>query len=61
MESIFGIRGMGFVALEALRMPDYPLVITIVAFTAVITMAGILLSDLLYALVDPRISYGDSR
>ena len=61
VESIFGIRGMGLVALEALRMPDYPLVITLVAFTAIITMVGILLSDLLYALVDPRISYGESR
>lgn len=57
VESIFGIPGMGYVALEAIRMPDYPLVITIVAFTAVVTMVGVLLSDVLYAIVDPRISY----
>jgi peptide/nickel transport system permease protein len=55
VESIFGIRGMGLLALEAIRMPDYPLVITIVAFTAVIVMLGMLLSDVLYAVVDPRI------
>ena len=61
VEMIFGIRGMGLVALEGLRMPDYPLVITIVAFTAVITMVGILLSDVLYAVVDPRITLGESR
>jgi peptide/nickel transport system permease protein len=61
VESIFGIRGMGLVALEGLRMPDYPLVLTIVAFTAIITMVGILLSDILYALVDPRITYGEVR
>ena len=60
VEMIFGIRGMGLVALEGLRMPDYPLVITIVAFTAVITMVGILLSDILYAVVDPRITLGGS-
>lgn len=59
VESIFGIRGMGLVALEAIRMPDYPLVITIVAFTSVLTMVGVLLSDLLYAVVDPRIKYGE--
>ncbi len=58
VEQIFGIRGMGFVALEAIRMPDYPLVITDVAFTAILTMLGILLSDLTYALVDPRIRLG---
>jgi peptide/nickel transport system permease protein len=55
VESIFGIRGMGLVALEAIRLPDYPLVITIVAFTAAVTMLGVLASDLLYAAVDPRI------
>lgn len=60
VESIFGIRGMGLVALEAIRMPDYPLVITVVAFTALLTMLGVLLSDLLYALVDPRIRYHDA-
>jgi peptide/nickel transport system permease protein len=55
VEQIFGIRGMGFVALEAIRLPDYPLVITIVAFTGLLTMVGVLLSDVLYAFVDPRI------
>jgi len=61
VEQIFGIRGMGYVALEAIRLPDYPLVITIVAFTAVVTMFGVLLSDVLYAVVDPRIRLGGER
>jgi peptide/nickel transport system permease protein len=55
VESIFGVRGMGYVALEAIRLPDYPLVITIVAVIAIATMIGMLLSDLLYVLFDPRI------
>jgi peptide/nickel transport system permease protein len=55
IESIFGLRGMGYLALEAIRLPDYPLVITIVAFTAAVTVVGTLLSDLLYVVVDPRI------
>jgi peptide/nickel transport system permease protein len=59
VESIFGVRGMGLVALEAIRMPDYPLVITLVAFIAVVTMLGVLASDLLYVWIDPRIKYGD--
>jgi peptide/nickel transport system permease protein len=61
VEQIFGIRGMGYVALEAIRLPDYPLVITIVAFTAIVTMFGVLLSDILYAVVDPRIRLGGER
>ena len=55
VEQIFGIRGMGFVALEAIRLPDYPLVITIVACSGILTMLGVLVSDLLYFIVDPRI------
>jgi peptide/nickel transport system permease protein len=58
VEAIFGIRGMGLLVLEAIRMPDYPLVITLVAFTSIVTMIGILISDVLYAIVDPRIRYG---
>jgi peptide/nickel transport system permease protein len=61
VEQIFGIRGMGYVALEAIRLPDYPLVITIVAFTAIVTMIGVLVSDVLYAVVDPRIRLGGER
>jgi peptide/nickel transport system permease protein len=61
VEQIFGIRGMGLVALEAIRLPDYPLIITIVAFTGLLTMAGVLLSDILYALVDPRIRLEGNR
>jgi peptide/nickel transport system permease protein len=37
---------------------DYPLVITNVAFVGIVTMFGILISDILYAVVDPRIRYG---
>lgn len=61
VEQIFGIRGMGFVALEAIRLPDYPLVITIVAFTALVTMLGMLFSDILYVIVDPRIRLVSER
>jgi peptide/nickel transport system permease protein len=59
IEAIFGIRGMGYITLQAIRLPDYPLVITNVAFIGVMTMVGVLLSDVLYAVVDPRIRYGD--
>lgn len=55
VETIFGVRGMGYVALEAIRLPDYPLVIAIVAFVAIATMFGALLSDVLYVWIDPRI------
>jgi peptide/nickel transport system permease protein len=55
VELIFGIPGMGYELLNAIRLPDYPQVISLVAFTAILTMLGTLLSDILYAVVDPRI------
>jgi peptide/nickel transport system permease protein len=57
VEAIFGIRGMGLVTIEAIRMPDYPLVISIVTLTAVLTWLGSLLSDIAYAWLDPRVRY----
>lgn len=57
VEAIFGIRGMGLVTIEAIRMPDYPLVISIVTLTALLTWLGSLLSDIAYAWLDPRVRY----
>jgi peptide/nickel transport system permease protein len=56
VEAVFGVRGMGLVALEAIRMPDYPLVITIVTLVALLTMLGSLFADVVYAWLDPRIA-----
>ena len=60
VEVIFGLNGMGLTAFDAVINADYPLVITIVALLSILTMLGILLSDILYAVVDPRIRYGAS-
>ncbi|MDR0867974.1 MAG: ABC transporter permease [Planctomycetota bacterium] len=58
VEIIFGIPGMGMLAMEAIGSRDYPLLMTLFALTSALTMVGILLSDLAYCLVDPRISLG---
>jgi peptide/nickel transport system permease protein len=57
VEAVFGIPGMGLYAFEGLQKRDYPVVLATTTLSAVMTMLGILLSDLLYAVVDPRISY----
>ena len=57
IETIFNIPGMGKLSLEALYSRDYPVIFTVMMFTAILTMLGNLIADLLYALVDPRISY----
>ncbi|MCC6570056.1 MAG: diguanylate cyclase, partial [Chitinophagales bacterium] len=36
---------------------NYPIVYTVVMFSAILTLIGYLVADILYAVVDPRISY----
>ena len=55
VEYIFNIRGMGTLSLLALSSRDYPLQMALFAFTGILTLTGILLSDLLYMAADPRI------
>lgn len=57
IESVFNIQGMGKLLLDSIYAQDWPVVYAILLFGAVLTMLGILLSDILYAWFDPRISY----
>lgn len=57
IESIFTIPGMGLLSFEAILNRDYPVINAILFFSAVLTLIGILLADLSYALADPRITY----
>ncbi len=58
LESIFSIPGMGFLSYGAMIARDYPVIIAVFTIGAVLTLVGILVADILYAVVDPRISYG---
>lgn len=57
IELIFTIPGMGRLLFEAIKYPDHPMVFTIVLMAAFLTMIGYLIADILYAVVDPRITY----
>ncbi|MBI4481017.1 MAG: ABC transporter permease [Acidobacteria bacterium] len=56
IESIFTIPGMGLLGFEAILSRDYPVVMAISTIAAFLTLIGLLLSDLCYALVNPTIS-----
>lgn len=60
IENIFNIPGMGKLTLDAFASRDYPVIFTVMMFTSILTMLGNFVSDLLYAAVDPRISYSKS-
>lgn len=56
-ESIFAIDGMGYTALNSLTQGDIPFLMGFNLFLAILTLLGVLISDILYAVVDPRIRY----
>jgi len=57
VEQIFNIPGMGLYAYEGLLKRDYNVVMATTTISAFMTLLGFLISDILYAVVDPRISY----
>ena len=59
IEVIFSIPGMGRISYESVLARNYPVLFTVLMFSAILTMVGILVADLLYAKVDPRISFSD--
>jgi peptide/nickel transport system permease protein len=58
IETIFSIPGLGQLGYESVRARDYPTVMALYAVSAVLTLIGILISDLLLSVVDPRIAFG---
>lgn len=54
-EGIFSIDGLGLTAFKALNAGDIPFLMGFNVFLAVLTLAGTLMSDILYAVVDPRV------
>lgn len=61
IEYIFNIPGMGSLSMMALSSRDIPLLMALFAFGGFLTLSGILLSDLLYVIADPRISFESRR
>lgn len=57
IEQIFSIPGMGRLAFEAMLSRDYPLIMGVFTITAFLTMLGLLISDILSAWLNPRISF----
>ncbi len=56
-ETIFSWPGMGRLGYNAIMNYDYPVVMGVGLLSAFLTLAGILISDVVYAWVDPRIRY----
>jgi peptide/nickel transport system permease protein len=57
MESVFAWPGIGRLAYQAVLARDYPVVMTILTISAVLTLIGNFIADILYGIADPRIRY----
>jgi peptide/nickel transport system permease protein len=57
IERIFSIPGMGQLALTATLSRDLPVLQAVTFVGAIISLICLLLQDICYAIVDPRVSY----
>ena len=57
IEVVFGIPGMGSFLFESINLRDYNAVMAVLLISSALTLVGMLISDLSYALVDPRITF----
>ena len=54
-EQVFNLPGIGNVALDAMTKGDIPFIMGYNMFLALLSVMGVLLADLMYGIVDPRV------
>ena len=57
VEQIFSWPGLGLITMSAVTGRDYPVIMGVCLLSAVVVLATNLLTDVVYALVDPTIKY----
>ena len=57
IERVFNIDGMGYLGYQSIIQRDYPVALGILVIGSLLMLLGNILSDVIYALVDPRIRF----
>jgi microcin C transport system permease protein len=57
IEKVFNINGMGLLGYTSIVQRDYPVVMGILVISTLLLLIGNILSDMIYAMVDPRIRF----
>jgi peptide/nickel transport system permease protein len=60
-ETVFSWPGMGRLAISAINSRDYPVIMGLFVISSVLGILGILMVDILYSVVDPRVRYDISK
>ncbi|MDL5362792.1 ABC transporter permease [Halalkalicoccus sp. NIPERK01] len=59
IETVFEINGMGRLVIQAINNQDYPLVMGTTFMLGALYLVGVIITDISYAYIDPRVSYGE--
>jgi peptide/nickel transport system permease protein len=57
IEIIFNYQGFGYWYIQAVLQGDYLVIAGFTVFTTIFTLVGILIADVSYTIIDPRITY----
>jgi microcin C transport system permease protein len=57
IERVFNIDGMGYLGYTSILQRDYPVALGILVIGSLLMLVGNILSDIIYAVVDPRIRF----
>jgi microcin C transport system permease protein len=60
IEKVCNIPGMGLMGYEAVVQRDYPIILATLVIGVAIRLFGNILSDIIWAMIDPRIRFGVS-
>ncbi|AXR76422.1 ABC transporter permease [Natrarchaeobaculum sulfurireducens] len=61
IETVFNINGMGRLFIEAIQQLDYQLIMGITIVIATMFVIGVIITDIAYAYIDPRVTYGEGE
>ncbi len=59
IETVFEINGMGRLIIQAINNQDYPLIMGTTFMLGAMYLVGVIITDISYAYIDPRVSYGE--
>lgn len=57
IETVFNIQGMGLLGFKSIEQRDYPVTMGILVLSSFLMLIGNIISDMLYAAIDPRIRF----
>lgn len=57
IEQVFSWPGLGLLTMNSIISRDYPVIMAVCLLSAVVVLAGNLITDILYAVVDPTVQY----